>query len=149
MTRAAWDIGRRRRVRLRVDVMVDCRAGRGVGDDADPDDVQHLIARVAGWPTPMRQVFTLRKVYGLRPRTIARTLGLSEHEVERCLIAAALACSRHFAEPNAPAQRACAVSGLCPAPAAGTSPEMRCAAHASPAPDSSDSQGSHGNTLEK
>jgi DNA-directed RNA polymerase specialized sigma24 family protein len=136
MTGAAWDIGRRRRVRLRVDVMVDCRAGRGVGDDADPDDVQYLIARVADWPTPMRQVFTLRKVYGLRPRTIARTLGLSEHEVERCLIAAALACGAHRSVEEAPLP--CSGSAAAqPLPSA------------SPAPDSSDSQGPHGNTLEK
>ena len=110
MTGAAWDIGRRRRVRIRVDVMVNRRAGHGLGEDADPDDVQHLIARVADWPTPMREVFTLRKVYGLRPRTIARTLGLSEHEVERCLIAAALACSgtcrRHLTDPDTDASAA-------------------------------------------
>jgi len=95
MTRTAPDNGRRRRVRLRVDVMVDCRAGRDVRDGADPDDVQRLIARVADWPTPMRQVFTLRKVYGLHPRSIARRLGLSDAEVERALIAAALACAAH------------------------------------------------------
>ena len=93
MTWTAQDIGRRRRVRLRVDGMVDRRAERDVRDDADPDDVQRLIARVANWPTPMRQVFTLRKVYGLRPRTIARTLGLSDADVERHLVDAALACS--------------------------------------------------------
>jgi DNA-directed RNA polymerase specialized sigma24 family protein len=33
----------------------------------------------------MRQVFTLRKVYEQNPQQIAATLGLSEHEVERCL----------------------------------------------------------------
>src|SRR5579864_1522526 len=52
-----------------------------------------LIALVATWPTQMRQVFTLRKVYRLHPRSIARRLALSQLEVERCLIAAALACA--------------------------------------------------------
>ena len=56
-----------------------------------------LMRSVATWPTAQRQVFTLRKVYGLRPCDIARTLGLSAAEVERHLIAAALACGRHLA----------------------------------------------------
>jgi DNA-directed RNA polymerase specialized sigma24 family protein len=68
------------------------RVGNSVGRDVGDAD---LIALVAGWPTRMRQVFTLRKVYDLPPSDIARRLGLSDGEVERCLIAAALACAHH------------------------------------------------------
>jgi DNA-directed RNA polymerase specialized sigma24 family protein len=47
----------------------------------------------------MRRAFTLRKVYEMAPPDIAGTLGLTEAEVERHLITAALACGRHFADP--------------------------------------------------
>ena len=75
-------------------------AGNGVGR-ADREELQRVIALVADWPATMRQVFTLRKVYEQRPAEIARTLGLSDREVEQYLIDAALACARacgrHFA----------------------------------------------------
>ena len=57
------------------------------------EDLRALAQAVAGWPTSMRQVFTLRKVYGLAPPEIARRLGLTELDVERHLVAAALACA--------------------------------------------------------
>jgi hypothetical protein len=66
------------------------------------DDIRELIAWVGLWPESMRRVFTLRKVYALHPRAIARLLQLSDAEVERHLIAAAQACGRHFPEPQAP-----------------------------------------------
>jgi DNA-directed RNA polymerase specialized sigma24 family protein len=53
----------------------------------------------AGLPETTRRVLTLRKVYGLRPGAIAARLALTDAEVERHLIAAALACGRHFEEP--------------------------------------------------
>jgi hypothetical protein len=72
------------------------RAGNNVGR-ADrqhrADREADLIARVAGWPATMRQVFTLRKVYGQSPDEIARTLNLSASAVEQHLIAAVLACA--------------------------------------------------------
>jgi hypothetical protein len=48
----------------------------------------------------MRRVFTFRKIYEMAPPDIVRTLGLTEAEVERYLIAAALACGQHFADPD-------------------------------------------------
>jgi hypothetical protein len=57
------------------------------------DDVRQLVALATDWPAPMRQVFTLRKVYGLCPSIIARRLSLPDEDVERHLIAAALACA--------------------------------------------------------
>jgi DNA-directed RNA polymerase specialized sigma24 family protein len=71
------------------------------------DDLQRLSRLAATWPATQRQVFTLRKVYGMRPPDIARRLGLTDAAVDRHLIAAALAvCDRQLAEPDAPAQRA-------------------------------------------
>jgi hypothetical protein len=77
------------------------RAGNNVGR-AD----RRVRALVAGWPTAMRQVFTLRKVYEQSPAEIARTLGLSESDVERHRVQAALACGgcrgqrRHVHDPD-------------------------------------------------
>jgi DNA-directed RNA polymerase specialized sigma24 family protein len=84
-----------------------------VRKDCGPQDEMRALAhQVAGWPTTQRRVFTLRKVYGLRPGDIARRLGLTELEVEKQLIQAALACAagcveapaapEQFAEPPAP-----------------------------------------------
>jgi DNA-directed RNA polymerase specialized sigma24 family protein len=56
-------------------------------------ELRRLRLQIAAWPEQMRQVFTLRKVYRLHPRSVARRLCLSEQEVERYLIAAALACA--------------------------------------------------------
>jgi DNA-directed RNA polymerase specialized sigma24 family protein len=61
--------------------------------EAVRDELRALAQQVAQWPTSMRQVFTLRKVYGLRPGDIARRLGLTELDVEQQLIQAALACA--------------------------------------------------------
>jgi DNA-directed RNA polymerase specialized sigma24 family protein len=65
-----------------------------VRKDCGPQDEMRALARqVADWPTTQRRVFTLRKVYGLRPGEIAHRLGLTNAEVETHLIAAALAVS--------------------------------------------------------
>jgi hypothetical protein len=48
----------------------------------------------------MRRVFTVRKIYEMAPPDIVRTVGLTEAEVERHLIAPALACGQHFADPD-------------------------------------------------
>jgi DNA-directed RNA polymerase specialized sigma24 family protein len=69
---------------------------------AEGDELRRLIALAARFPAPQRQVFTLRKVYGLRPGAIAQALALTDAEVERHLIAAALACARHLFDPDRP-----------------------------------------------
>jgi DNA-directed RNA polymerase specialized sigma24 family protein len=67
-------------------------------------ELRRLRLQIAAWPERMRQVFTLRKVYDLSPRDIARRLELSNAEVEHYLIAAALACSgachSHLTDPD-------------------------------------------------
>jgi DNA-directed RNA polymerase specialized sigma24 family protein len=66
----------------------------------DGDDLYRLVALAAGFPTPMRQVFTLRKVYDYPPCDIARMLGRSKEDVESDLVAAALACAHLFLAPH-------------------------------------------------
>src|SRR6202043_2586233 len=90
MTLAGWSLAMRWQVRLWVDVRGAGSPARIRANGVGRAD-RRLIARVAAWPPRMRQVFTLRKVYEQSPPDIARRLGLSEAEVERCLIAAALA----------------------------------------------------------
>jgi methylmalonyl-CoA mutase cobalamin-binding subunit len=59
-------------------------------------------------------------VYGLHPRSVARKLGLSEHEVERYLIAAALACAgcgaAHGSVQEPPLPRSGSAGGAATAP---------------------------------
>jgi hypothetical protein len=89
-----------------------------------------LRAQVATWLATTRQVFTLRKVYGLLPGTNAHELGLSAQEVEHHLIEAALACAHYFADlhqgtPPGPADRTDPADGTSPAaepPSAGSEP---------------------------
>jgi DNA-directed RNA polymerase specialized sigma24 family protein len=69
---------------------------------ADRNELRRLVALAACFPMPQRHVFTLRKVYGLRPSDIAQVLNLTEHDIERHLIAAALACARHCFDPDRP-----------------------------------------------
>jgi DNA-directed RNA polymerase specialized sigma24 family protein len=83
MKHAIWSAA----VGLRVEVTCERHVA---GTDRE---LRRLRLQIAAWPERMRQVFTLRKVYGLHPRSIARRLGLSEHEVEQDLIGAALACA--------------------------------------------------------
>jgi DNA-directed RNA polymerase specialized sigma24 family protein len=81
---------------------IGSRVGRA-GNHAsleDSDDLCRLVALAAGFPTPMRQVFTLRKVYDYPQCDIARMLGLSKQDVESDLIAAALACAHLFLAPH-------------------------------------------------
>jgi DNA-directed RNA polymerase specialized sigma24 family protein len=67
-------------------------------------ELRRLRLQIAAWPVRRRQAFTLRKVYDLSQRDIARRLELSNAEVEHYLIAAALACSgacrRHLTDPD-------------------------------------------------
>ncbi len=46
------------------------------------EDLQHLIKAIESLPERCRQVMTLRKVYGLSQKEVAKSLGISEHTVE-------------------------------------------------------------------
>jgi hypothetical protein len=101
-------------IQLRMQMMPVMRTPPSAPTVAQDGGTGHVIALVAGWPDRMRQVFTLRKVYGLHPRSVARRLGLSDAEVERYLIAAALACAAHgsFKEPLLPRSGSAAAQPL-------------------------------------
>lgn len=49
---------------------------------ARAEDIQLLLTAIRNLPARCRQVFTLRKIYGLSQKEIADRLGLSEHTVE-------------------------------------------------------------------
>lgn len=58
-------------------------AGEGVPERvARAEDIQLLIAAIQSLPGRCRQVFTLRKIYGLSQKEIAARLDISEHTVE-------------------------------------------------------------------
>jgi len=46
------------------------------------EEVQFLVRAIQSLPTRCRQVMTLRKIYGLSQREVAKRLGISEHTVE-------------------------------------------------------------------
>jgi RNA polymerase sigma-70 factor (ECF subfamily) len=61
-----------------------------VSDDPSPerqvidrDELQRLAQAIAGLPAKVREVFTLRRVYGLSQREVAAKMGLSESTVEK------------------------------------------------------------------
>jgi RNA polymerase sigma-70 factor (ECF subfamily) len=57
--------------------------GEGVPETvARAEDIQLLIRAVQSLPERCRQVFTLRKIYGLSQKEIAARLGISENTVE-------------------------------------------------------------------
>jgi Sigma-70, region 4 len=70
-------------------------------NEVDSHDLTRLTAGVATLPAVTRQVFTLRKVYGLRAAEIAHALELSDAAVEQHLITAARACARALFDPSA------------------------------------------------
>lgn len=66
-----------------VDLAGVADAGAGVSETvARADDVQLLIQAIQALPGRCRQIFTLRKIYGLSQREIAARLGISENTVE-------------------------------------------------------------------
>lgn len=71
--------------------------------DSVPDTVAHnqelefLTEVIQSLPDRCRQVFTLRKVYGMSQRDIAIQLGISEHTVSAQLTIALHKCTAHFA----------------------------------------------------
>jgi len=72
----------------------------------DDDDVSETVARnqelellteaIQALPDRCRQVFTLRKVYGMSQADIARKLGISEHTVSAQLTIGMHKCSDYF-----------------------------------------------------
>lgn len=72
----------------------------------DGDDVTETVARnqelellteaIQSLPDRCRQVFTLRKVYGMTQRDIARKLGISEHTVSAQLTIGMHKCTEFF-----------------------------------------------------
>ena len=46
------------------------------------EDIQLLIEAIQLLPDRCRQIFTLRKIYGLSQKEISARLGISEHTVE-------------------------------------------------------------------
>lgn len=57
--------------------------GEGVPETvARAEDVQLLIRAIQALPTRCRQIFTMRKIYGLSQKEIAARLGISENTVE-------------------------------------------------------------------
>ncbi len=49
----------------------------------DRDELHRLAQAIAGLPAKVREVFTLRRVYGLSQREVAEKMGLSESTVEK------------------------------------------------------------------
>jgi RNA polymerase sigma-70 factor (ECF subfamily) len=66
-----------------IDVSSVLDSGEGVPETvARAEDIQLLIQAIQFLPERCRQVFTLRKIYGLSQKEIAARLGLSEHTIE-------------------------------------------------------------------
>ena len=64
---------------------------------AHNQELELLTAVIQLLPDRCRQVFTLRKVYGLAQRDIAARLGISERTVSAQLTIALHKCTAHFA----------------------------------------------------
>jgi RNA polymerase sigma-70 factor (ECF subfamily) len=65
------------------------------------DQLERLREIIERLPTPIRRAFTLRKVYGMSPKRIAETLGLSVSTVEKHLSKGLRICSEQMAEGDA------------------------------------------------
>jgi RNA polymerase sigma-70 factor (ECF subfamily) len=64
---------------------------------AHNQELEFLTEAIQLLPDRCRQVFTLRKVYGMSQRDIATQLGISEHTVSAQLTIALRKCTAHFA----------------------------------------------------
>ncbi|MDB6114010.1 MAG: polymerase subunit sigma-24 [Lacunisphaera sp.] len=64
---------------------------------AHNQELEFLTEAIQLLPDRCRQVFTLRKVYGMSQRDIAAKLGISEHTVSAQLTIALHKCTAHFA----------------------------------------------------
>lgn len=66
-----------------TDVSSVLDGGVGVPESvAHAEDIQLLIAAIQSLPERCREVFTLRKIYGLAQKEVAARLGISENTVE-------------------------------------------------------------------
>lgn len=71
--------------------------GDGVSESvAHAEDLQLLIRAIQTLPERCRQVFTLRKIYGLSQKEIAERLGISENTVEVQASVGIRKCSEYF-----------------------------------------------------
>jgi RNA polymerase sigma-70 factor (ECF subfamily) len=76
-------------------------------------ELKQVAEVVAGLPDRCRQVFTLRKVYGLTQKEIAIRLNISENTVEQHLTKAARRCARELPQFSVPgSQRGTLMSRL-------------------------------------
>ncbi|SDR89170.1 sigma-70 family RNA polymerase sigma factor [Opitutus sp. GAS368] len=64
---------------------------------AHNQELEFLTEVIQSLPDRCRQVFTLRKVYGMSQQDIATQLGISEHTVSAQLTIALHKCTAHFA----------------------------------------------------
>lgn len=68
-------------------------------------ELKEVAQVVAGLPDRCRQVFTLRKVYGMTQKEIAARLKISENTVEQHLTKAARRCAEELPRHGAPGSR--------------------------------------------
>ncbi len=82
---------------LEADVSRVLDGGVGVPETvACAEDIRLLIAAIQNLPERCRQVFTLRKVYGMSQKNIAARLGISEHTVEVQAAIGLRKCAEYF-----------------------------------------------------
>jgi len=107
----ALDRVRHRQI-ARHEAVVENSAWDGLFDD---DDVAETVARnqelellteaIQSLPARCRQVFTLRKVYGMSQADIGRTLGISEHTVSAQLTIGVHKCTEFMSRFRRPGGR--------------------------------------------
>ncbi|MFT3782997.1 MAG: sigma-70 family RNA polymerase sigma factor [Nibricoccus sp.] len=69
---------------------------------AHNQELELLTQAIQSLPDRCRQVLTLRKIYGLPQKEIARQLGISEHTVEAQIANGMRRCAEYFARFNLP-----------------------------------------------
>lgn len=83
---------------VEIDAQAVLEEGASIPDlAARNQELEFLTEVVQSLPDRCRQVFTLRKVYGMSQRDIANRLGISEHTVSAQLTIAVHKCTAHFA----------------------------------------------------
>lgn len=93
----------RRRAIFRTEPLVQNEAlavldeGEGIPETlARNQELEILTAAIQSLPARCRQIFTLRKVYGLSQRDIAHQLGVSEHTVSAQLTIGVHKCTQYM-----------------------------------------------------
>jgi RNA polymerase sigma factor (sigma-70 family) len=89
---------------LRTDSLVESEAlnvldeeGDVAGAVARSQELAHLTEVIQLLPDRCRQIFTLRKIYGMPQKEIAKKLGISEHTVSAQLTIGIHRCTDYFA----------------------------------------------------